>query len=159
MEFLHKGMNHPVSQQCMIYQLEEIQIKAGKTPDELIKRIWGLADRCNFPTQVEKERHIQFRLVHTLSDRDLVWKLLAMKIEATTSEMLATCHTHIAISDMSFNGLSHYHSECCAEGSQEITLWKLHQAPQSWQTALPSTELHMQFLPQARTLESQMQEG
>ena len=96
-----------MSQQCRTYQLEEIWIKAGETPDKLVKRIQGLADRRDFPTQVEKEQHIQFRLVCTLSNRDLVWKLLAMKIEATTSEMLATCHTHIAISDkMSSMGLA-----------------------------------------------------
>ena len=39
MEFLHSSMDHAVSQQCRIYQLEEIRIKAGETPDELIERI------------------------------------------------------------------------------------------------------------------------
>ena len=54
-----------------------------------------------------KERHIQFQMVHALSDTDLIRKLLAMKIEATTAEMLAVCHTHIAIADnMSSMGLS-----------------------------------------------------
>ena len=67
MEFLHSSMDHPVSQRCRIYQLEEIRIKAGETPDELVERIRGLADRCNFPTDVEKERHIQFRMVRALS--------------------------------------------------------------------------------------------
>ena len=73
-------MDHPVSQQCRIYQLEEIRIKAGETPDELVERIRGLADRCNFPTDAEKERHIQFWMVRALSDTDLIRKLLAMKI-------------------------------------------------------------------------------
>ena len=107
MKFLHEGMDHPVSQRCRIYQLEEIRIKAGESPDELVERIRGLADRCDFPTDAEKERHIQFRLVRALSDRELVKKLLTMKIEATTAEMLAACHTHIAISDnMSSMGLT-----------------------------------------------------
>ena len=107
MEFLHSSMDHPVSQRCRIYQLEEIRVKAGETPDELVKRIRGLADRCNFPTDAEKERHIQFRMVCALSDTDLIRKLLAMKIEATTAEMLAVCRTHIAIADnMSSMGLS-----------------------------------------------------
>ena len=100
MEFLHSSMDHPVSQQCRIYQLEEIRIKAGETPDEL-------ADRCNFPTDAEKERHSQFRMVRALSDTDLIRKLLEMNIEATTAEMLAVCHTHITIADnMSSMGLS-----------------------------------------------------
>ena len=60
MEFLHSSMDHPVSQRCRIYQLEEIRIKAGETPDKIVEWIWGLADRCNFPTDAEKERHIQF---------------------------------------------------------------------------------------------------
>ena len=107
MKFLHEGMDHPVSQRCRIYQLEEIRIRAGEFPDELVEWIRGLADRCDFPTQAEKEQHIQFRLVCTLSDRELVKKLLTMKIEATTAEMLATCRTHIAISDnMSSMGLT-----------------------------------------------------
>ena len=49
-------MDHPVSQQCRIYQLEEIRIKADKTPGKLVEWIQGLANRCNFPTDVEKER-------------------------------------------------------------------------------------------------------
>ena len=107
MEFLHSSMDHPVSQRCRIYQLEEIRIKAGETPDELVEQIQGLADRCNFPTDAEKERHIQFWMVRALSDTDLIRKLLAMKIEATTAEMLAVCRTHIAIADnMSSMGLS-----------------------------------------------------
>ena len=87
--------------------MEEIRIKAGETPDELVERIRGLADRCNFPTGAEKERDIQFQMVHALSNTDLIRKLLAMKIKATTAEMLAVCRTHIAIADnMSSMGLS-----------------------------------------------------
>ena len=54
LEFLHSSMDHPVCQWCRIYQLEEIWYKAGETPDELTEWIWGLAVRCNFPTDVEK---------------------------------------------------------------------------------------------------------
>ena len=46
-------------------------------------------------------------MVCALSDTDLIRKLLAMKIKATTAEMLAVCHTHIAIADnMNSMGLS-----------------------------------------------------
>ena len=46
-------------------------------------------------------------MVCALSDTDLIRKLLVMKIEATTAEMLAVCCTHIAIADnMSSMGLS-----------------------------------------------------
>ena len=46
-------------------------------------------------------------MVCTLSDTDLIRKLFAMKIKATTAEMLAVCRTHIAIADnMSSMGLS-----------------------------------------------------
>ena len=40
MEFLYSSLDHPVSQQCMIYQLKEIGIKGDKTPDELDEQIW-----------------------------------------------------------------------------------------------------------------------
>ena len=107
MDFLHSSMDHPISQRFRIYQLEEIRIKAGETPDELVERIRGLADQCNFPTDAEKERDIQFRMVHALSNTDLIRKLLAMKIEATTAEMLAESRMHIAIADnMSSMGLA-----------------------------------------------------
>ena len=46
-------------------------------------------------------------MVRALSNTDLIRKLLAMKIEATTAEMLSVCRTHIAIADnMSSMGLS-----------------------------------------------------
>ena len=80
-------------------QLEEIRIKAGETPDELIEWIWGLANRCNFPTDMEKERYIQFWIVCALSNTDLIRKLLTMKIEATTAKMLNVCCMHMAIAD------------------------------------------------------------
>ena len=47
-----------------------------------------------------KERDIQFQMEHTLSNTGLIRKLLAMKIEVTTTEMLAVCHIHIAIADI-----------------------------------------------------------
>ena len=46
-------------------------------------------------------------MVHALSDTYLIWKWLAMKIKATTAEMLAVCQTNIAIGDnMSLMGLA-----------------------------------------------------
>ena len=46
-------------------------------------------------------------MVCALSNIDLIRKLLAMKIEATTAEILAVCCTHIAIADnMSSMGVS-----------------------------------------------------
>ena len=46
-------------------------------------------------------------MVLALSDTDLIRKLLAMKIEATTAKILAVCRTHITIADnMSSMGLS-----------------------------------------------------
>ena len=68
-------------------------------PNELIECIHGLADWCGFPSNEEKERNIQYWFVHALSDSDLIYKFLALKLTATTSEMLELCCTHIAISD------------------------------------------------------------
>ena len=99
MEFLHSSMDYPVSQWCRIYQLEELRIEAGKTWDKLFERTLGLADRCNFLTDAEKERYIQFQMVHALSNSNLIRKLLAMKIEATIAKMLAVCHIDIIITD------------------------------------------------------------
>ena len=90
-------MDHEISIRCRIYKLEETRILPGESPDELVDRLRALADRCNFPSDDEKERNVQYRLVRALDDRELVKKLLAMPITATTAKMLETCRTHIAI--------------------------------------------------------------
>ena len=100
--------------------MEEIRIKAGETPDELVERIRGLANRCNFPTDAEKERHIHFRMVRALSDTDLINKLLAMKIEATTADMLAVgSHTHCNRRQHVFNGPINKSCQCSTEDDEE----------------------------------------
>ena len=55
MDHLVSEMDHAVSQRCQIYQLEDVQIKPRETPDELVHHLRALADRCNFPTDEEKE--------------------------------------------------------------------------------------------------------
>lgn len=99
MEYLHSTMDHEVSQRCRIYQLEEVRIQAGESPDELVDRLRALARRCKFPSDEEMERNVQYRFVRALNDKDLVRKLLSMKISATTAEMVEVCNTHIAITD------------------------------------------------------------
>ena len=49
--------------------------------------------------KMKKERNVQYRFVRALSDKELVKKLLALDLTATTAKMLEVCHTHIAISD------------------------------------------------------------
>ena len=44
LKYLSSTMDHPMSQQCRIYQLEDVQICTGKTPEELIECIRGLTD-------------------------------------------------------------------------------------------------------------------
>ena len=90
-------MDHEISIRCRIYKLEETRILPGESLDELVDRLRALADRCNFPSNDEKEWNVQYRLVRALDDRELVKKLLAMPITATTAKMLETCRTHIAI--------------------------------------------------------------
>ena len=59
----------------------------------------ALANRCNFPTDEEKEWNVQFCLVHALIDSELVKKWLTLDLKVTTAKMLETCRTHIAITD------------------------------------------------------------
>ena len=99
MDYLSSTMDHAVSQRCRIYQLEDVRIRPGESPDELVDHLRALADRCNFPTEDEKERNVQYRFVRALSDKELVKKLLALDLTATTAKMLEVCRTHIAISD------------------------------------------------------------
>ena len=97
LEHLQSTMDHEISIRCRIYKLEETRIQPGESPDELVDRLRTLADRCNFPSEDEKERNVQYRLVRALDDRDLVKKLLALPIKETTAKMLEVCRTHIAI--------------------------------------------------------------
>ena len=78
---------------------EDIRIRAGESPDKLVECLHALADHCNFPTDEEKEHNVQYHLVQALSDKDLVKKLLALDLKATTARMLKVFQTHIAISD------------------------------------------------------------
>ena len=54
MDYLLSTMDHEVSQHCRIYQLEDVRIQAGESPDELVECLRALADCCNFPTDDEK---------------------------------------------------------------------------------------------------------
>ena len=91
MDYLLSTMNHEVSQCCRIYQLEDVRIQAGKSPDELMECLHALADCCYFPTYEEKECNVQYHLV--------IKKLLALDLKVTTAKMLEVYQTRIAISD------------------------------------------------------------
>ena len=67
----------------------------------------GLVNRCNFPTDAEKERHTQLQMVCALSNTDLIRKLLVLKIKATVANILAVYCSYVAITDnMSSMGLA-----------------------------------------------------
>ena len=67
------------------------------TPEELVDHLQTLADCCNFLMDDEKERNMQYWLVHALDNRELVKKLLTLPIKETTAKMLEVCRTHNAI--------------------------------------------------------------
>ena len=54
LDYLLSTMDHEVSQMCRIYQLEDICAHPGESPDELVDHLHALADRCNFPSEEEK---------------------------------------------------------------------------------------------------------
>ena len=58
-DYLLSKMDHEVSQHCKIYQLEDVRIQAGETPDELVECLLALAYHCNFSTDDEKECNVQ----------------------------------------------------------------------------------------------------
>ena len=97
LKHLQSSMDHEISIRCRIYKLEDTRIQPGETPDELVERLRTLADRCDFPSEEEKERNVQYRLVRALNDRELVKKLLALPIKEPTSKMLEVCRTHLTI--------------------------------------------------------------
>ena len=84
---LQSTMDHEISIRCQIYKLEETRILPGESPDELVDRLRALANRCNFPSDDEKEQNMQYHLVRALDDQKLVKRLLAMSITATTAKM------------------------------------------------------------------------
>ena len=87
-------------------------------------------------------------MVRALSDTDLIRKLLAMKIEATTAEMLAVCRTHITIADnMSSMGLS----TKAVSAVQKMTKETTHTWQPMWQLPKTST-LQEESTAQQRTL-------
>ena len=90
-DYLASQMDHTVSQRCRIHNWKMCVSSPGETPDELVDHVRALADRCNFPTDDEKEH-----LVSALTDSELVKKLLALDIKRHNSQ---DTWTHIAIAD------------------------------------------------------------
>ena len=103
-------------------------------------------------------------MVCALSNTDLIKKLLAMKIKATTAEMLAVCCTHIAITDnMSSMGLptkaisavqktmkkASSHGNPCGNCTKCHTPGREH---------CPAKELYLPLLPEDQSLEAEVQE-
>ena len=60
LEHLQSTMDHEISIRCRIYKLEETHIQPGESPDELVDHLRMLADRCNFPSEEEKGRNVQY---------------------------------------------------------------------------------------------------
>ena len=94
LDHLASQKDHTLSQWCQIYQLKDVRINAGETPDEYVDHLRALTNRCNFPTDEEKGWNVQFCLVHALKDSKLAKKLLNLDPEATTAKILETCRTH-----------------------------------------------------------------
>ena len=55
---LASTMDHKLSQQYQTYQLEDVWIWAGESPDELIDHLHGLTEHSHFPTEEQKERNV-----------------------------------------------------------------------------------------------------
>ena len=92
-----------------------MRIKAAETPDELVDYLRALTNRCNFPTDEEKEQNVQFCLAHALTNSELVKTLLTLDLKATTAKMLKTCRTHVAIADnLNAMGLGS-NCQCCQQ--------------------------------------------
>ena len=99
LNYLVSNMDHNVSQGCLVYQLKNICMHPRGTHDELVECISVLVDQWNFPTNDEKEWHVQFWFVHALGDRDVIKKLLALDLTVSTAKILEVCCMHITIVD------------------------------------------------------------
>ena len=137
LEHLQSTMDHEISIRCRIYKLEETRIQPGESPDELVDRLRMLADHCNFPSEDEKERNVQYRLVRALDDRDLVKKLITLPIKEMTAKMLEVCRTHIAInSEMEAMGLGN--SKDCSCNPEGTPTEGTHQGTAQTTTTTPT---------------------
>ena len=109
--------------------------------DELMECLRVLADCCNFPTDDEKECNVHYHFVRALSDKDLVKKLLALDLKATTAKMLEVCWTHIAISDnldaLGLVGSKPIKCHSSREAQQAMSKW----SKTTWKPT-PMSELH-----------------
>ena len=63
MDYVLSTMDQEISQQCRIYQQEDIRIQPEESPDELVEHLTTLADRCNFPTEEEMVCNVQYCFV------------------------------------------------------------------------------------------------
>ena len=154
MDYLSSMMDHAVSQCCRIYQLEDVRIWPGESPDELVDHLRALADWCNFPSDEEKEQNIQYRLVRALNDKELVKKLLTLDLMATTPKMLEVCQTHCHLRQPWGHGIEGTEDCQCHKEAKQITtsqetscrqcalMWTLHKVPPTWPIFMPSMGWH-----------------
>ena len=92
MDYLSSMMDHTVSQCCRIYQLEDVHILPGESPDELIQpspsSCWliQLPDRRGEGTECPVQIHQSPQWQGTHQE--------ALDLTATTPKMLEVCHTN-----------------------------------------------------------------
>ena len=68
------------------------------------------------------------KFVHALHDADLVKKLLAHDLTATTAKILEACHNHNAIAD-NINAMGLTGSESVSKVSKQCPLGQYHKTP------------------------------
>ena len=98
LNYLASNMDHSVSQQCQIYQLEDIQLTVGETLMSWLIAYVPLQTNDTFPID-EKVQHVQLWFVHALSDTDVTKKLLALDLTAMTAKRHSLPYPYIATAD------------------------------------------------------------
>ena len=169
MDYLSSTMDHAVSQCCRIYQLEDVRIWPGESPDELVDHLQALADQCNFPTEDEKEQEhpVQIR-------KSPKWQGTSQEAASPRSDgnniqdAWSVPHTHCHLRQPRGHGIegtenSQCHTETKQTSSREKTssrqctlMWMLHKVSPSWQIIMPSKGWPLPRMWKIRTLEAQV---
>ena len=168
MDYLSSMMDHAVSQHCRIYQLEDVCIWPGESPDELIDHLWALADWCNFPDRRGKgmEHPVQIHqspkwqgtcqeAASPWSDSNNnqdAWSVLTHTLPSQTTSR--PCDWRNTRQSMPYGGKPSHAPRKKTSSRQCTLLWTLHKVPPTLQIIMPSKGWPLLRMWKIRTLEA-----
>ena len=91
-------MTHEVNTHVWLAKLEDITVKPGEDPQELVAHIKTIMDQCEMLNDAHHEHEVCHLIVHTYrNDTHLLDKLMVKSFKTPSSELIDIAINHFAI--------------------------------------------------------------